>query len=82
MGAQVGDQETHEDRTAPQHQETTSQRAKQMPGAAIREPQVDRSPVFMPSNHSKCCGPPIHFYRLRNTGNRFGPLNCLEKSIV
>src|ERR1019366_8262045 len=53
-----------------------------MPGATARKPQVDRSPVFMPGHYSKCCGPAFNFYRLRNAGNRFGALECLEKSIV
>ena len=46
---------------APQQQETASQRAKQIPGATTGEPKVDRSPIFIPRNYSKCRGPSFNF---------------------
>ena len=43
MGAHVGDQETHENCTAPQQQKTSSQSVKHIHGATTGEPQINRS---------------------------------------
>ena len=65
--AEVRDQEPKKDCSRPPPQEAVRECVQDMPGAALRKPQINRTPSLMHlQNNSKSRVPSFHSYRLRN----------------